>query len=254
MSTNLYKPLLKTVVVFVFVFIAMAASAQRYNRNYRNFPPPPPVYRSYGYIPVRRPVIVARPAVSINIGIGSRYARSYYSRPYNVYGPSVGFHINTLPFGCYPFSFGSSRYYYYDNTFYRRYNDNEYEVIAPPMGAKIPSLPRNAKAVLIDGQKYYELGGTYYVETFNQNNQLLYEVVGKDGVLNTGNDVVASNNNNTFQQPFSNEPRLNDVVSQLPDQCKTVTVNGQTLYVSPDNIYYQQINDGDNVAYKVVGK
>ena len=168
--TNLF------LVAVLIITITSSTVAQRYYghpRGSRNYYPS----QSYAYVP--RPVF--RPSLHINLGVGS----SYYSRPYSPYyrsympyGPSIGFRVNALPYGYFPFYFGSNDYYYYDNTFYRRYDDRNYEVVAPPIGAKLPQLPKNAKAVTIDGIRYYELGGTYYQETYNDKNQTLYEVVG----------------------------------------------------------------------------
>jgi hypothetical protein len=235
-----------------FSFIALLligdqASAQR-NWGRPGYYHPSP--RVYAYAP--RPVF--RPSFNFSVGFGSRYyARPYvsYSRAFAPYGRSIGFRVNTLPYGYLPIHFGSDYYYYYDNTFYRRYDDRNYEVVAPPIGAKLPQLPSAAKAVTIDGQKYYELGGTYYVATYNNSNQVLYEVVGVNGELKTNQNGNYNNQN----QPQQNRPiQEGDFVDNLPDQCKTITINGQTLFVSPDNIYYQQIVDDNRIYYKVVGK
>jgi hypothetical protein len=154
-----------------------------------------------------------------------------------------------LPIHC-----GNDNYYYNDNTFYRRYDDRNYEVVTPPIGAKLPQLPSAAIAVIIDGLKYYELGGTYYVATYNNNNQVLYEVVGVNGELRT-NQNDKYNNYNNQNQPQQNRPiQEGDFVDNLPDQCKNITINGQALFVSPDNIYYQQIVESNRTYYKVVGK
>ncbi|MBC7721690.1 MAG: hypothetical protein H7068_06660 [Pedobacter sp.] len=231
-----------------------SVSAQRYYGHSRSYYPSP---RLYSYAP--RPIF--RPSLHINLGIGGYgYARPYspYYRPYVPYGPSIGFRVNVLPFGYYPFSYGNDYYYYNNNTFYRRYDERNYEVVAPPIGVKLPQLPRDAKPLTIDGITYYELGGTYYQETLNNNNQVLYEVVGVNGKLNTninnqGNNYQNNNQNLNNQTP-NREPIEGDIVDKLPEQCRTVTLNGQTLYVSPNNIYYQQIIDGNRISYKVVGK
>ena len=239
-----YKLILAIAVLVI--TITLNASAQRYydhprsSHNYYSVP-------SYAYAP--RPFF--RPSLHINLGIGTGYYASPYApyyRSYVPYGPNIGFRVNVLPYGYFPFYLGSNNYYYYDNTFYRRYDDRNYEVVAPPIGAKLPELPKNAKAVTIDGIRYFELGGTYYQETSNDKNQVLYEVVGVNGELKT------NQNSNNATPPYNRTPQEGDIVNNLPDQCKTITLNGQTLYVSPDNIYYQQVNDGNKTAYKVVGK
>lgn len=234
--------------------ICSSASAQRYyghpHNNYYSAP------RFYAYAP--RPVF--RPSLHINVGIGSYGYHSYspYYQPYIPYGPSLGFRVNALPFGYYPFSFGSDYYYYSNNTFYRRFDDRNYEVVAPPIGAKLPQLPRDAKAVTIDGIRYYELGGTYYQENLNSNNQALYEVVGVNGKLNTNsynqNNDYQNSNQGLNNQKTDKESIEGDIVEKLPEQCRTVKLNGQTIYVSPDNIYYLQIADGNRTSYKVIGK
>lgn len=228
------------------LIISGQASAQR-NWGRPNYYRPSP--RVYAYVP--RPVF--RPSFNINVGFGSRYyARPYtsYSRAFVPYGRSIGIRVNTLPYGYLPLHFGSDNYYYYDNTFYRRYDDRNYEVVSPPIGAKLPQLPSAVKAVTIDGQKYYELGGTYYVATYNNSNQVLYEVVGVNGELRTNQNDNDNNQNQSINRPIQE----GDFVDNLPDQCKTITINGQTLYVSPDNIYYQQIVESNRTYYKVVGK
>lgn len=241
---------------FSFCFVAILAisnqsSAQRNFGRPGNYHPSP---RVYAYTPAP----VFRPSVHFSLGLGNLfYRRPYvpYYRPFVPYGPSIGLRVNILPYGYWPFYFGSDYYYYYDNTFYRRYDDRNYEVVAPPIGAKLPELPKAAKAVTIDGVKYYELGGTYYLPTYNDKNQVLYEVVGVNGELKTNQLQNDNNNFNNQNQPKQNRPiQEGDFVDNLPDQSKTITINGQTLFVSPDNIYYQQIVENNRVYYKVVGK
>lgn len=204
-----------------------------------------------GYVYAPRPV--TRSSFNINIGFGNRYyARPYmpYYRSFVPYGRGIGFRVNVLPYGYLPIHFGNDYYYYYDNTFYRRYDDRNYEVVTPPIGAKLPQLPSAAKAVTIDGQKYYELGGTYYIATYNNNNQILYEVVGINGELRTHQNEIGNNQNLPINRPVQE----GDFVDTLPDGYKTITINGQTLYLSPDDIYYEQIVEGNRTYYKVVGK
>jgi len=247
---------LKQVVVGFSLVVLLAftnqVSAQRNWGHSGNYHPAP---KFFAYVP--RPIL--RPSLQISLGLGSPYyARPYvpYYQPFVPYGPSIGFRVNVLPYGYWPFYFGSDYYYYYDNTFYRRYDDRNYEVVAPPIGAKLPELPKAAKAVTIDGIKYYELGGTFYLPTYNDKNQILYEVVGVNGELKTNQLQNNGNDNyNNQNQPQQNRPiQEGDFVDNLPSQCRTVTVNGQTLYVSPDNIYYQQIIESNRTYYKVVGK
>ncbi len=48
-------------------------------------------------------------------------------------------------------------------------------------------------------------------------------------------------------------PKVGDIVSQLPADCRKVNLAGSTYYVSADGIYYQETTDGNNnKAYKIV--
>ncbi len=72
----------------------------------------------------------------------------------------------------------------------------------------------------------------------------MYVVAGKDGVLNTDQQV----------QDEPQGPQIGDIVLKLPDNCRKIKVNGEVLYVSPDGVYYQEIIDANgNKTYKIVG-
>jgi len=182
--------------------------------------------------------------VSGGVGYGhGGYGRGYFS-PYYVYPyyPTLGLRLGFLPFGYYSFYWDDYPYYYYNSVFYRRTDDNNYEVVTPPLGAHVPTIPNNSRAVMIDGNKYYESSGTYYQEEIDANNQIQYVVVGVDGVLNQP------------QSQVNREPQVGDIVPQLPNGCTTVFLNGQKYYEGPNNIYYQEVQDGDRIVYKIVGK
>lgn len=171
------------------------------------------------------------PRVSFGVGL---------YRPYYAY-PRIGFFLNTLPYGYYPFYWGPDQYYYYGGTFYRPYN-NGYQIAAPPIGAAIPKLPSNAHPILIDGQQYFELNGVYYKEGVDDKGKKVYIVSGKDGVLNTDN----------ANQADQRMPQVGDVVGQLPDNCRKVTLNGKTYFVSADDIYYEEFKDAnDAISYRI---
>jgi len=172
-------------------------------------------------------------------GGGRGYFSPYYVYPYY---PSLGLRLGFLPFGYYSFYYDDYPYYYYNSVFYRRTDDNNYEVVTPPLGAHVPTIPNNSKAVIIDGNKYYESSGTYYQEELDANNHVQYIVVGVDGVLNQP------------QSQINREPQVGDIVSQLPNGCTTIFLNGQKYYEAPNNLYYQEIQDGNRIAYKIVGK
>lgn len=181
----------------------------------------------------------------VHLGFGGprfSFGLGYY-RPYYTY-PRLGFYINTLPYGYYPFFVGPDQYYYYGGTFYRPYN-NGYEIAAPPIGAAIPQLPSNAHPIMIDGQQYYEQNGVYYKEGVDDKGKKVFIVSGKDGVLNTDN---ANTDNNTNQRP----PQVGDVVNQLPDDCRIVTLNKKKYFISPDDIYYEEFKDAsNNISYRI---
>lgn len=151
--------------------------------------------------------------------------------------PAFGFRLGLLPFGYYPFYWGSDLYYYYGGVFYRPNDGGGYEVTAPPVGAAVPGLPRGSQSIVIDGQQYYEFNGVYYTESVDDKGKKIYVVAGKDGVLNTnGSDANAT----------SPAPQVGDVVNQLPDGCRKVNLNGKHYFVSPDDIYYEEFTDSHN--------
>lgn len=186
-------------------------------------------------------------SISINFGgYPYYYSGGLFYRPFGGYYrtvfPPVGLHIGILPYGYMPVYVGPDLFYFYNGTYYRQYDDRNYEVVDAPMGAQVSSLPRGAKSVSVNGEKFYELNGTYYKEDRNSKGRTAYTVVGKNGQIdNTDNSPVPQ------QQAL---PRIGDKVGQLPDNCKTVTINGQKLYVSPDNTYYQADPDGN---FSIVG-
>jgi hypothetical protein len=47
---------------------------------------------------------------------------------------------------------------------------------------------------------------------------------------------------------------IGDLITELPEGSKVVTINGEQLYQTPDGTFFtQQVTDG-TVEYKVVGK
>ncbi|MES2113436.1 MAG: DUF6515 family protein [Bacteroidota bacterium] len=174
------------------------------------------------------------------------HAGAFYRTGLGYYGyPHLGFYIGVLPFGYYPFYWGSSLYYYYGGVFYSPYDNGGYQVTEPPVGAGVPDLPEGAQPIKIDGVQYYELDGVYYKETTDDQGKKVYVVAGKDGVLNT-NDSVTDPNAAVVA------PQVGDVVNQLPDDCRKVTLNGKKYFVSPNDIYYEKVTGPDgNTAYKI---
>jgi hypothetical protein len=178
-------------------------------------------------------------------GVGY-HGGAFYRPGFGYYGyPHVGFYLGILPFGYYPFYWGSSLYYYYGGIFYSPYDNGGYQVTTPPIGAGVPEIPENASAIKIDGIQYYEADGVYYKVTVDGNGKKVYVVAGRDGVLNTGDDVTDPNASVAL-------PKIGDIVNQLPDDCRKVILNGKKYYVSPDGIYYEKVTDPNgNVGYRI---
>ena len=182
--------------------------------------------------------VYARPYGWRNHG-GFFYSHGYYV---SLYYPWLGLSFGYLPWGYYPFWWGGTNFYYSDGLFYQ-YNNQEYTVVEPPLGAQVDKLPVKAQSIVIDGQQYYELNGVYYQAVTKDDGTSVYEVAGKDGELNTnagtGADAVI--------------PKIGDITSNLPADSRKVKLNGQTLFVSDDGIYYQETSTPDGKkAFKIV--
>ena len=172
---------------------------------------------------------------------------AFYRPGFGYYGyPHLGFYLGVMPFGYYPFYWGSSWYYYYGGVFYSPYAGGGYQVTSPPIGAGIPELPKDANPIKIDGVQYYELNGVYYKEGVDDKGKTIYIVAGKDGVLNTDDSVTDPNASIAA-------PQIGDIVNQLPDDCRKVSLNGKKYFVSPNGIYYEKVRDPNgHTAYRIV--
>lgn len=179
-------------------------------------------------------------------GAGYR-AGAFYRPGFGYFGyPHIGFYIGFLPFGYYPFYWGSGLYYYYDGIFYSPYDNGGYRVVTPPLGAAVPTLPAGAQPIKIDGVQYYEASGVYYKEVVDDKGKVTYVVAGRDGVLNTDDSATDPNASVAM-------PKVGDLVNQLPDDCHKVKLNGKLYFVSPDGIYYEKVTDPNgNTAYRIV--
>ena len=180
-----------------------------------------------------------RPGYGYRFGYGRPYYRPYY-RYYNFYRPFLGVRIGVLPYGYYPFWYGPTQFYYSGGLFYQQNND-QYEVVTPPVGAEVPNLPSEANQVTINGIDYYEYKGVYYTQKENADGKTVYIVAGKDGVLNTTEGSVDAHN-------------IGDIINQLPEGCREVTIKNEKYFVSPDDVYYEEVVDGTNITYRVIGK
>jgi len=186
-----------------------------------------------------------RSGVGFRAGIGF-HGGAFYRPGYGYYGyPHLGFYLGALPFGYYPFYWGPNLYYYYGGIFYSPYDGGGYQVTTPPIGAGVPSLPPNSMAIKIDGVQYYQANGVYYKEGVDDKGKKIYVVAGKDGVLNTGDNVTDPN-------ATVAAPKVGDIVNQLPDNCRKVVLNGKKYFVSPNDIYYEKVVDPNgNVGYRI---
>ncbi|PWS27131.1 hypothetical protein DHW03_14100 [Pedobacter yonginense] len=180
-----------------------------------------------------------RPGGYYRPGFGYRPRYGYYGY-HNYYRPFIGFRLNVLPYGYYPFYFGPTQYYYSGGLFYRQY-ENNYQVVVPPVGAEVPNLPSDASLVTIDGVDYYEYKGVYYTQSTNADGKTIYVVAGKDGVLNTTDGPVDTH-------------QIGDVIPQLPEGCREVTIKNDKYFVSPDDVYYEEVIEGNTISYRVIGK
>ena len=212
-----------------------------YRTNYRVHP----VYM-YG------PRYTSRPRSSISIYFGGNpyyytdgYYYGYYDGFYRPVFPPYGLRISTLPFGYSRIFIGAAPYYYYNGIYYREFPDNNtYEVVDAPMGATVSSLPKGAKSVKVNGEKLYELNGTYYKEDRNEKGKKVYIVVGKNGEVN-----------NSIEEQENIAPlEIGDLITELPEGSKVVTINGEELYQTPDGTFFTKELKDDTVHYKVVGK
>lgn len=211
---------------------------------------------SYAYGP--RYSVIPRNHISIYFGGNPYYYYNgfyygYYGGYYNPIFPPIGLRVGFLPFGCTSLFIGGYPYYYGNGIYYRQYDDNDYEVVDAPMGATVSSLPKGAKSVILNGEKMYELNGTYYKEGSNSKGEVIYTVVGKNGEINNSDnsDNTTPGNDNVTTPPASLQ--MGDIVNQLPEGSKTVTINGEKMYVSPDDTYLKEEYDGGVVQYRVVG-
>ena len=159
------------------------------------------------------------------------------------YKPRIGLSAGFLPYGYYPFYWDNYPYYFSEG-FYYQYDNNQYKVVEPPIGAEVTQLPEKAQSIAINDRQYYELNGVYYQPVTKNNGTVIYQIEGKD---------THPKSQSTLQETRPG-PGLEDIVTQLPDDCRKIKVNGENLYVSPDGAYYQeQVDDKGNKTYKIVG-
>jgi hypothetical protein len=186
------------------------------------------------------------------------YGRPYYRyRPYyNPFFPPMGIYVSSLPYGYFSLGAAFGPMYYYGGTYYQSTSNNKgYKVVEAPVGAAVPDLPEGAQEIQVEGNTYYELNGTYYQETMTDNGRR-YVVVGKNGKIGDKTVTVTDDQGNNAPDNNAGTDSNDNMISQLPDNCRTVNINGQQYFLSPDGMYYQSVLNSDNsiAGYKVVGK
>lgn len=187
------------------------------------------------------------PHVGIGIGIGIGGFGGYYSS----FGyPRIGF-VGALPYGYYGFNWGPNQYYYAGGIFYQPGANGGYQVTTPPVGAEVPSLPKGAQPINIDGTQYYEFNGVYYKDAITPDNKHVYLVAGKDGVLNT-NPEGMSPDSTAVDNNVPPMPHVGDMTDQLPEGSRKITLNNKKYWVTTDNIYLEEVKNGDRTSYRVV--
>ncbi|GAB2976290.1 hypothetical protein GCM10027049_08890 [Mucilaginibacter puniceus] len=184
---------------------------------------------------------------------GFYYNSGFYS---SLYYPRLGLSYGYLPYGYYPFYWADMQFYYGNGYFYQ-YNNNQYTIVEPPIGAAVNALPSGAESIVINGIQYYELNGVYYQPIVRDDGTIVYQVVGKDGHLETDEPILQNYNGDYGDAGSYNmgpAPQIGDIVSQLPNDTRKININGQKYMVSPDDYYYQETRDNNNdKVYKVVG-
>ncbi len=222
-----------------------------------------PVPRVY-YPPARVTVIAGPHMIVPYAGISYTFGGGYWYRPYggyyNMIFPPVGISIGYLPYGYSTFYMGPSMFFYLNGIYYMQNADRSYRVVDPPMGAVVNSLPHQARKVVVNGETFYELNGTYYRKDVNEKGKTVYTVVGKNGKIdNTPAPSQPQSQPQTQPQTQPQiqaqaSPNIGDVYDKLPDGSKSITLNGATYFVAPDNTYYKEINDEQGKGYQVVEK
>lgn len=227
------------------ILLLLASSSQAQHRHYGGYRHFGPVYRSY-----------SRPVFYGHAFYPRPYFHSYYRPYYRYIGPPIGLSVGFLPRGFITISTGFGPFYYFGGTFYQpveRSNRRSYKVVDPPVGAMVPNLPEGARSVDIDGDTYYEFNGTYYQEVMT-NNGRRYKVTDKKAPATENrddrNDQEFSDDNQNRKDLPPSPTEETPAITTLPKGSRSVEINGQEYYVTPDGIYYEQVKNG----FRVVGK
>jgi hypothetical protein len=148
--------------------------------------------------------------------------------------------VRILPKDHYSFVWNTYPYYYHDGLFYQSYADDSYKIAIPPIGAEVPSLPIGADIISIDGNPYFQYKGIYYDSVIRPDGQFAYKVVGINGIVNTDAD------------PDPALPLVGDLTDRLPDGSRQVKLGRKIYWVTPGDIYLEEVEGDKNKSYRVV--
>ncbi len=265
------KRFLLPVILFISLLFVHVNAAAQWGRMHRGHPG----HRS-------------RTMVSIGLGgfLGGFFGSGFYGYGW---GPGVGVNIGVVlpPPGMRSgermnradnaarLNISGITYYKRGDVYYRETQDGDFEAVPAPMGAAVTRLPMGARLQKIDGKYYYEKNGTYYYKDIDTEGRLQYFIVGKNGELNTQNndrynssdendyiqpnDKAVQKSENTYSEPTNNRsntysvrPQVGDRFDQLPRNSKPTVLSGKNVFLSPNNVYYKEVNEEGRIVYEVV--
>ena len=141
----------------------------------------------------------------------------YHDRNYSRYRPYRSYSY-VRPFASLHFR-GS--YYGYNRGYSYRPYGSFFQLVVPPVGIRIATLPYGYRSFYIGPHPYYYFNGTYYRPYARE-----YEVI---------------------------PPPLGAVVDELPPGARLKVIDGEKYYELNGTYYMEELNDNDQLTYKVVG-
>lgn len=280
------KNIIKFGMFLLGLLLLLATDSFAQYRRYTHAPRPRPYYRPAPRVSVgigvgggywgHRPYYRYRYRPGIAVGVGF---------------PAAGAFFYSLPAGYSRFSFGGVPYYYYDNTYYVQNDKGYEVVAPPLGGTldQLPRGTRLIKIngqnyyefegtyfsadVDNDGHKYYVVVGTNGELNVDEAEKARADASenmateqndqeDENGQQQPPADNSYNNNNNTYNNQqtegsndndavYDNRPQVGDQFDQLPKNSKSITVNGQTQYVSPAGTYYKPVTVDGKTVYEV---
>ena len=123
--------------------------------------------------------------------------------------------VRTLPRHHVRIVYRGMPYFYYSGIYYTMYGD-EYIVVLPPRGFRISVLPVGHVRIVIGPRVYFYHSGVYYVE------------------------CQSSSNSEQDENYEVTQPPVGVEVSELPEDSKKVTIDGQELFEYND-VFYKEV-------------